>query len=276
MSNLDKFLQWEATTRESIDFKTVYVDMAGDLIAGLLLSQIIYWHLPSKKGASKLRVNRNGQLWLAKRHDDWYDEIRISAAQARRGLDILKEKGIIETARFRFDGSPTTHIRICQDAFFKVWNAILDERKSNCAVEQNECAQTDDSLTEITSEITPDSPIGEATPKRRAPVDEKWSHPAILAVKAAKQSPRNPPTGAYNKIVRILGDHPDVDKLRLCWEEWCMRGNKTVSWKWLEDWYVKGIPNGNGANGGGVPEPAGMAGIREYRRQHNMVDTHGK
>jgi len=44
----NEFLSWELTTRDTIDFKKIYVDIAGDLIAGLLLSQIIYWHLPSK------------------------------------------------------------------------------------------------------------------------------------------------------------------------------------------------------------------------------------
>ena len=42
MKSFNDFLAWEKASRDSIDFKKIYVDVAGDLIAGLLLSQIIY------------------------------------------------------------------------------------------------------------------------------------------------------------------------------------------------------------------------------------------
>ena len=42
--------------QDTIDFKKCYVDLCDDLIGGLLLSQIVYWHLPSKEsGKTKLR-----------------------------------------------------------------------------------------------------------------------------------------------------------------------------------------------------------------------------
>ena len=43
--NFDDFLKWEQSSRDTVDFKTVYVDMVGDLLAGLMLSQIVFWHL---------------------------------------------------------------------------------------------------------------------------------------------------------------------------------------------------------------------------------------
>ena len=53
MSKMDltfeDFLKWEETDYDSIKVKRIYIDIAEDLVAGLLLSQIIYWHLPSKK-----------------------------------------------------------------------------------------------------------------------------------------------------------------------------------------------------------------------------------
>jgi len=60
------FLLWETASRDTVDFKTIYVDMADDLVAGLLLSQIVYWYLPSKEGRSKLRVFKDGYYWIAK------------------------------------------------------------------------------------------------------------------------------------------------------------------------------------------------------------------
>jgi hypothetical protein len=54
----ETFLAWEAASRDTIDFKKIYVDMADDLVAGLLLSQVVYWFLPDRNGNLKLRVRR--------------------------------------------------------------------------------------------------------------------------------------------------------------------------------------------------------------------------
>lgn len=94
--SFQQFLTWEKTTRDTIDFKKTYVDMADDLIAGLMLSQIVFWHLPNKDGNTKLRVQKDGKQWLAKKYDDWYDEIRTSFEQARRAIRSLENLGLIE------------------------------------------------------------------------------------------------------------------------------------------------------------------------------------
>ena len=77
MQSIEEFLYWEEKSKDTIDFKVIYVDVADDLIAGLLLSQIIYWNLPSKKGQSKIR-EINGRRQLVKQRGDWYSEIRIT------------------------------------------------------------------------------------------------------------------------------------------------------------------------------------------------------
>jgi hypothetical protein len=115
------FLEWELTTRDSIDVKGLYIDCAqGDHVAGILLSQIVYWYLPSKRtDRTKLRVKRDGVLWIAKGREDWYSETRITARQFDRASKILVELGIIEKKIFKFAGSPTVHIRIIQDKFIE-------------------------------------------------------------------------------------------------------------------------------------------------------------
>lgn len=119
------FLSWEDTTKDTIDFKKAYVDMAGDIIAGLMLCQIIYWYLPSKRRTSKLQVVKDGMLWLAKAHKDWWDEIRLTVDQARRALQILVEKGLVATEIYKFNGAPTTHMRILPERFLEEWNRVL-------------------------------------------------------------------------------------------------------------------------------------------------------
>ncbi|TCO69549.1 hypothetical protein [Marinisporobacter balticus] len=120
-----QFLLWEQSTKDTIDFKKIYVDVAGDLIAGLLLSQLIYWYLPSKEGTTKLRVKKDGELWLAKSRTDWYEEIRISPKQYDRAIKILKEKNIVETQLFKFSGSPMIHIKLKLDNLIILKNEIF-------------------------------------------------------------------------------------------------------------------------------------------------------
>ncbi len=126
MNSFEKFLFWEAKSRDTIDFKKIYVDIADDLIAGLLLSQIIYWYLPDEKGNTKLRVEKSGYLWIAKERGDWYEEVRISPKQFDRASGILIEKGIIIKDHFRFNGMRTVHLRLDYDRFMELWESQMD------------------------------------------------------------------------------------------------------------------------------------------------------
>lgn len=120
------FLMWEKTSQDTIDFKKCYVDLADDLVGGLLLSQIVYWHLPSSNSnKTKLRVKKENHLWIAKGRDDWYDEIRISPKQFDRASKILVDKGLIEKKNFKFDGSPTTHIRLIWENFLPALEEVV-------------------------------------------------------------------------------------------------------------------------------------------------------
>lgn len=116
------FLRHEAASRDSIDFKRIYVDMADDLIAGLMLSQIVYWHLPDAAGKSRLRVQRDGHLWLVKGREEWWEECRLTAKQADLALKKLRARGLVETHRWRFNKAPTTHIRIVEARFLELWS----------------------------------------------------------------------------------------------------------------------------------------------------------
>ena len=161
--SFNDFLRWEEADQDSINVKRMYIDIAGDLIAGILLSQIVYWHLPSKRdGQTKLRVKKEGELWLAKGRDEWWDECRITPRQFDRALGILLEKGIVEKKRFRFGGSPTIHIRLIPEVLMQYIesqlggvNSILTKGENptlqNVKMEVDESVKT---LTENTTEIT--------------------------------------------------------------------------------------------------------------------------
>jgi len=122
-----EFLAWERASRDTIDFKRIYVDITGDLIAGLMLSQILFWYLPDRDGNSKLRVNRNGHHWIVRSRLDWWSEIRISKKQADRAIRLLREQNLIIVKYHRFKGLRTTHLRLNKATFLISLQQAIEE-----------------------------------------------------------------------------------------------------------------------------------------------------
>lgn len=124
--DLKEFLLWEQATRDCIDVKKIYVDMADDLVAGILLSQIVYWNLPNKEGKTKLRVKKDGALWLVKGRDDWWDECRIKPRQFDTAFKKLEEQSLVEKKVMKFAGETKVHIRIIWENFLVALQAHLE------------------------------------------------------------------------------------------------------------------------------------------------------
>ena len=172
-----EFYQWEEASRDTIDVKRCYIDLAGDLVSGILLSQIIFWFLPSRD-KTKLRVSREGLMWLAKDRKDWWEECRITPKQFDRAIGVLKDKGFVRTERFKFAGRPLIHITLNIDAILQGVKSILtkgenpnppkveihiDERgKSTSPKGENHIQRPQ---TEITTETTTENtPVGDGKP----------------------------------------------------------------------------------------------------------------
>ena len=108
----EEFLKWEYYSQDTIDVKRIYIDMAGDIVSGVLLSQLIYWHLPSKKGETKMGVEHEGHLWVRKKREEWWEECRITPKQFDRSSRQLQELGFAEIKKFVHEGRETVHIRL--------------------------------------------------------------------------------------------------------------------------------------------------------------------
>lgn len=165
--NFSDFLRWEAATRDTLDVKLCYVDVAGDLVAGIVLSEIVYWYLPSKKdNSSKLRIFKDGEYWIASSREEWWERARIKPDRLDRALNILIEKGLIEKRIFRFNKHGTTHVRIIEDVFLKTLVEVLSSigEKPNCCKTRTNASIGEKPissigekpilLTEITTKIT--------------------------------------------------------------------------------------------------------------------------
>lgn len=136
-----------------------YIDITGDLVAGTLLAQIMYWFA---EGKNRVSVHKDGFYWIAKRREDWMAEIRITKKQydcaikkltgeieptaeekkqkwnkgKRREKKYDMENRLVEVKTYHFYGVPTTHIRpITENINKKVdeWKKVVEEeiRKEN-------------------------------------------------------------------------------------------------------------------------------------------------
>jgi hypothetical protein len=154
--NINEFLKWEELSKDTIDVKRIYIDIADDLVAGILLSQIIFWCLPSKRGKTKLRIKKDECLWLAKGREDWWEECRITPKQFDRASQILSDKGLIEKKIFKFNGNPTIHIRLIPENLMEGVNSFFTKgEKPNYPKVKNDIDERGNSLiTENTTENT--------------------------------------------------------------------------------------------------------------------------
>ena len=187
---LREFLAWEKTCRGAVDFKPIYVDMADDLIAGLMLSQLVYWCLlPDKKGKSRLRVRRDGHMWAAKSRSEWWDEIRLTPKQADRAIRVLANRGLVVRKNSLFNGKRTTHLRINWHVFRDAWLNRMSAPEQ--ALDPRECDPDDDPgetplLTEGPQQYPPKGDTG--VDQRSTPITETTAEPTTNSTTEAAAS----------------------------------------------------------------------------------------
>jgi hypothetical protein len=167
IKTMKEFYGWEKATRDTIDFKKIYCDIAGDVRAGLVLSELVYWYLPSKSGETKLRVQHNGYYWIAIRRYEWWERTRMSPRQSDTDINKLIKMGVIEKGRWKFYGNVTVHVRIIESEFLRLFNQMVKSPPTNPFLPNGklELTESDNSnspneaipYTESTAENTEDS-----------------------------------------------------------------------------------------------------------------------
>lgn len=119
------FLKWEKRSKDTIAFRKIYVRMAGgDVLAGLLLSQIVYWFTPTKDGDYKTThlTPDNKQPELYKYRKDWNEEICFSLCQVDRAMKVLStDFNLINVRRTKFNGNQCQAISINKLEFITAW-----------------------------------------------------------------------------------------------------------------------------------------------------------
>ena len=105
--------------------------------------------------------------------------------------------------------------------------------------------------------------------KRKQETDPRQNHPAIQDIREITN--RYPPKALWDDIIKLLGNEPRIDEVRLCFKEWVGRGFKPTNFAWLDDWYVSGIPPRRVGQGSVQDQTAGV--INRYRQRHNIGAT---
>ncbi|NIO06497.1 MAG: hypothetical protein GTO40_00380, partial [Deltaproteobacteria bacterium] len=132
--------------KNTITLPRIYLKIAGDVVAGLFLSQCVWW---SDKSDCE-----DGWFWKANK--EWKEEIGLSYAQVKRATAKLVEMGILKTKLKKVKGAPTTHYYVDMD---RLINLIFDflEIRQNGRVENQESSKSKD-FQESEKSLTPLTP----------------------------------------------------------------------------------------------------------------------
>ena len=105
-----------------------YIDMAdGDVLTGILLSQLVYWHqMVMEHGPTRSTVIRDGYEWICKKRTEWKREIRLTERQIERSIGVLVGLGLVEKRTWQSDGVPTQHLRVVGERFMDVYERAVD------------------------------------------------------------------------------------------------------------------------------------------------------
>lgn len=126
---------------KTVTVHRVFVDFTGSLEAGMMLSQLLYW---SERDGGRGRV--------AKSDAEWKSELCLTQYAVRQARKRLEEMEIVRAEVHRFNGVPTVHYFLLEDALSAKWELWI--QNSVLAKTQEQSCESAKSLTESTTEST--------------------------------------------------------------------------------------------------------------------------
>ena len=92
-----------------IEFVVEFVPLTGSVSAAIVLSYLHGWF---KEEPTRLRVYREGKLWLVRNHREWTTDTGLSRKNLRTAANRLQRLGLIEMKVWKFDADPTMHYHL--------------------------------------------------------------------------------------------------------------------------------------------------------------------
>ncbi|WP_105992218.1 DnaD domain-containing protein [Staphylococcus chromogenes] len=125
-----------------IPIPVVYIKITEDYPSAALLNQMVYW--------SDRTTRHDGYFY--KSYNEWFEELHLTEYQVRRATKKLKSFGFVETALKKANGAPTLHYKVDTKAISEwILKKLQNGNLTNSIINTK---QTQESLTEITTEIT--------------------------------------------------------------------------------------------------------------------------
>jgi hypothetical protein len=87
-----------------------FVKLTRSTSAGLLLAQIVFWHLPSKAGKPKLRALKKGFWWVAKSRAEWMFETGLTLEEYKAAIQLLVSRKLVEIRQMPWEDD--NHVRV--------------------------------------------------------------------------------------------------------------------------------------------------------------------
>ncbi len=246
----DQFCVMERLTNDAIDLKKAYIDMAGgDILAGLFISQVVFWELPSRDGNEKKVINMNGKYWIIKTAEEWHKETRLKEKQLLRCVEFWKEKKMIDVEVHHFMGKKSRYICLNRKKFVKLLVSSVNDiyewselPKGNLQVPKRELTNSQNGVSSIQRILTKTTNREKGVKKSsKDPDDLIPNYKANMGFfwrEYKKQHDGKEPkiTGVHGKAIRELselGMTPDMMKhiLKTVWEK--------KKWNipfWLSNW----------------------------------------
>ena len=106
-----------------------FVAVGGDVVVGLLLSQIYWWETHAKKGKDKKIIERDGFTWVAKTYKEIQNETGLTKKRQLRASSVLKGLGLIETRVMKHNGIPTNHWRLNHERLACLLSLLNEDTK---------------------------------------------------------------------------------------------------------------------------------------------------
>lgn len=126
----NQIIAMEQSDRKYIRVKKIYVDMVNNLQAGMVLSEVFYWHLPNKvTGKSRLRtIPGVPDQWLACRRQSWWERSRLTPREFDRALEKLIAAKLLFKEHMDYKGQETLHVRINWPIFEQEYNRAIENQ----------------------------------------------------------------------------------------------------------------------------------------------------
>lgn len=208
----------------------------------------------------------NGIIWVVnlKKYNDAGDGVKV-AVRIAKDISAISDCRI-KRMYFEYHGIPYPESKIPylekkipyqkNDSETETETDTDTDTETGKTLAANEFAERAEPVGEI--------PVAEKTNGGRSRKDPRTDLPAIQMIKRVTGS--LPAKGAYDLLIRVLGENPDEEKFRLVYESWCARGYKPMNFDGMLEWYRKGIPEKilHPAGPGGKPSTLekSMAAVR--------------